>query len=293
MKFSTVVAVIFILAGTFVFSSCEDVIRQDGSVFLCGNGVLDTNESCDIVNGLAQFSPTLRCESGVAPDVTKLTCKSDCSVVFGADACHQDIELDCEVEGETRCNNSGELQICKDNVWELDPSCITGMLCEEGTCVSCHEASVAVCPVGSECNPSTGMCEGPKNCIEGTSLCSDRLPICSNVNNQCEGCHKQDDGNAACRRMDPSKGHCVTDGANAGACVECIESLHCPEESPICSDNVCSPCSDALACNDGMVCDPATGKCNECIKQDLGTESPYCVAPNRFVTGIRLSAPTA
>eukprot|EP01130_Rhizamoeba_saxonica_P018441 TRINITY_DN9231_c0_g1_i1.p1 TRINITY_DN9231_c0_g1~~TRINITY_DN9231_c0_g1_i1.p1 ORF type:complete len:1382 (-),score=311.07 TRINITY_DN9231_c0_g1_i1:39-4184(-) len=235
------------------------------------DGECDSGLFCDISNDIC-----VECVSNTHCDNPLPICGGSNSCVGCDDDC--DYGLTCYVDGhcqectvddhclnpEPICNVSGE--VCRgcvnDTECDISLTCFSGAcyecvnnshcsgstpVCDENACVSCDIATAGGCG-DLFCDDSTGLCE---TCVINDH-CDINTPICSNFT--CNPCSDELP--------------CPGGGCSGGICVDCTVNDHCLDFSlPVCDiDYTCKRCDESInECDDGSVCDEATGICVECI----------------------------
>lgn len=242
----------------------------------CGNGMLDTGESCDDGNTQAGdgCDETCRLELGEECDEPADCASGSCDGVDGTCECNQ--ENDCD-EGEV-CNQMPSPNEC------VEPGCGDGQLdqseaCDDGNTVAgdgCNAECLIevgedcdsddVCASGL-CDPMDGSCacDEDADCEEG-ELCDDERDPNQCVSMECgngvvdagEAC---DDGNLA-----------DGDGCDAACLVELGGDCDSDDE---CSSGLCESMGSVCACDDDNDCD-SDERCdeqrepNQCVGANCG-----------------------
>jgi hypothetical protein len=174
------------------------------------------------------------CEEGWTCDVPNNTCLPP----SGAE-CSNDTE--CTREDEPICDLAASPRACR--------GCASTRECMDKD------------PTRPFCSPD-GAClnEMPPDCMASEDCTAvPTLPICDTIAGECKRCNDAG-GNTACEERDNgSAPFCLMDGENIGACVQCLESMHCTEATaPVCDPNT-KTCGDCKAHSD---CDAFSGVCS-------------------------------
>ena len=255
--------------------SCDDG-NPDTSNDACLNGMCigegcqcsGVNECCDGCHPMADLTP---CNDGDACTVID-TCRAGVCNGQPRDCNDNNPCTDDACDEELGCIYGHNNNVCDDN-----DLCTSGDTCSNG---QCHGSPSVTCDPPDECQtegvcqPETGLCDYP-NVSDGTAceggecrngMCVPQGCECSGVNDCCDGCHAQaegnscDDGNACTMNEQCSNGVCQPQGT-----VECNDDNPCtndacrPDTGCTYTDNS-NPCDDDDLCTTGDVC--FEGECN-------------------------------
>jgi hypothetical protein len=166
-----------------------------------------------------------------------------------------------------------------------DQECAPLPYCVAGKCGTCTVDFCKTISATPFCGPA-GLCVpclASSDCDPNSST-----PLC--VNNACAGCSLPQpdagapsdggaarDGGASARSCSAIAGKNVCE-PSSGRCVQCVEHSDCPVTTPICSANMCVPCTPGPSCMmrdpSKPVCDTASGSCVECLGSDNCTGDP-------------------
>ncbi len=97
------------------------------------------------------------------------------------------------------------------------------------------DANCVTLGLGATCDTTRGVC----GCATNADCRAATRPICDPTVRQCIPCTTD----ATCAAVSAATPACVTTGANAGACVQCVTNAHCPSTAPVC-DATTSRCTD-------------------------------------------------
>ncbi len=106
--------------------------------------------------------------------------------------------------------------------------------------------SPELCPVGTECDPETRLCQklNVQSC-RSADECSPDKPLCNA--SRCVACDQlsPDKADSDCHALLPTLHACVRSGPRRGQCGECQKNSHCVDaERPVCdvAAGRCRPC---------------------------------------------------
>ncbi len=194
--------------------------------------------------------------------------------------------------------------------------CTNGM-CLEGECVvNC----LAGCPMGTECDESTGRCVRLRGCgadtdcaemacavascgargiCEYRSLCSEEL-VCERDSGTCVECttdsHCDDEDPCTIGRCSEERScvflpRCEAACTDAGACVECTETdLDACGPGGSCFEGQCVECASSAECDDGNPCTMDTCSPSFLCEHIPSSEGMTCAAGRICVSGGCVSA---
>lgn len=118
--------------------------------------------------------------------------------------------------------------------------------------------SPELCPVGTECDPETRLCQklNVQSC-RSADECSPDKPLCNA--SRCVACDQlsADKADSDCHALLPTLHACVRSGPRRGQCGECQKNSHCVDvERPVCdvAAGRCRPCQQHAECTDSGVC---------------------------------------
>ena len=244
----------------------------------CGNSTLDDGEICDG----DQFAENARvCPANTTGDVSKITCKSDCTLdtsvcVAETAKCVEDTEecvgkvyrvcvegewmeedcaqksMVCDVASRTGC-------VTEEYDWKCEGNKL--LMCEGETCIEedCAESASVCDPVKKDCVPAPFTCEGSVIKLTGTSYSYD---CANNAKKSGEEAEKQ-----LCNTVyGCSDGACIGDVMHV-CMLDSDDLVHCDGEL---FEQQC----DAGKCSDKiwncMECEPGAIECD-------GTKAKKCV----------------
>ena len=150
------------------------------------------------------------------------------------------------------------------------PECSPTQPCQFQNASKCQDYKCVPCSSDPDCSefPYTPYCDNGVcvECKSNTTDCfSPAKPVC--IENECtQSCT----GPLDCLKFVNEK------ICNAGACIECIASHHCPASKPVCYNSQCIPCFDDDDC---FALDPQkryclAGKCTYC------SNDTHCPSPS-------------
>lgn len=166
-----------------------------------------------------------------------------------------DMELNrCMPPPGAECSSDAECQLDNEPICDLDAAMPTCRACESND--ECRDKNGAA----PFCNTNTGRCtpEVPPDCTTSANCTTPEAPICDTDVGECVSC-SDGGGDAACEaRNGAAARFCVTDGAGAGSCVQCIDDAACTADAPVC-DPTAKTCS---ACKEHSDCAAYSGVCD-------------------------------
>jgi hypothetical protein len=218
----------------------------------CGDGICETGETQCPADCEAANNGNVTCGDGVCdPNVGEDTdsCPADCG---GPDE-------DCNLCDDTQScvTNDAVTDACFDSNC-ADEDCGEGEVCDEQVCVS---ESCA----GLDCGGYPNVCRGGV-CVTGS--CSDPDVRCH------EGTMCVDD---ECLTPCTETEECLPLACIDNYCRVCGDDLDCGANFICVSDQCVPPCTDSPDdCEDGLVCDPETGRCDDACTADSCGEGEIC-----------------
>jgi Cys-rich repeat protein len=162
---------------------------------------------------------------------------------------------------------------------ECEPACTDDTMCDGdeichpdlGACTECSDDNDCVGRDGPLCDPDRLKCV---DCLSASD-CGIASPFC--ITGDCEECIQNTDCGAGqvcdddleCRAFcdadaqctDGDRGHCIVE---TGACVECVEDLHCDfdADKTVCIVDQCEECRVNEDCPpDNPICDTENNEC--------------------------------
>jgi hypothetical protein len=257
--------------------SCVEGTCEAGIAANCNDGNPCTDDSCDGVAGCAHTANSAACSDGSACTVGDLCEEGSCAGGAALDCNDDNVCTDDSCDSIIGCVHTANLAPC-----ELEDSCLLGVHCEGGACVS--EGSLG-CDDGNPC--TTDSCLPDAGCanVDNSLPCSDDS-VCTS-GDQCAGGQcvpgsqlDCEDGNVCTDdSCDPDAG--CTHSPNSVECDlgnECTVGDHC--QAGNCVFEALKECDDDNYCTTDF-CDPESGcvhKLNElpCDDNDVCTTGDHC-----------------
>ncbi len=244
------------------FSACESDTNA-----VCGNGVIEIGEECDIepapgldCERLGLGEGEITCSSSCTLDTSKCTDHGECgdgqcSAIESCAVCPQDCGAcpsDC---GDLQCDAGENCETCPGDCGACPPGCGDGQCSPpEETCNVCPQ-DCSACP--PECGD--GQCNGTETCNSCPGDCGICDPFCGD--DTCNGTETCDSCEQDCGSCGPACGDNSCNGNET--CNSCEQD--CGPCAPFCGDN---------ACNGNETCNSCEQDCGECPCQAANYWSP-------------------
>ena len=247
---------------------------------VCGDGILQTGESCDDGNTTNGDCCSSTCQFESAGTVCRASA-GQCDVqevCDGAGFCPADIV----VPNGTSCNDG--------NSCTQTDACSAG-LCNGTNPIAC--APLDQCHVAGTCDPATGACSNPNaadgtTCSDGdsctqtdtcqTGTCTGASPVVCTATDQCHIAGTCDPATGVCSNPNAADGTTCSDGDGCTQTDTCTAGT-CSGANPV-------TCTALDQCHVAGTCDSATGTCSNptvadgtaCDDTDACTQTDACQA---------------